>query len=298
MEMDCDRKGVRSVIDAMFLKRISGRRWRSVREHLYACRSCQAYYNQVLTLHRKVHRETAPLSQEQLLLIGEEIVQRTAARSRNQPRVALHLKHIGIGLAVAAVAVVAGPWLLQQGSDSQFQARGFETSAGVGVRAFCIVPSQSGDGRIRAAFPAQDTPNDSLAGPSPACRIDDVVQFAYSNSASDAGPTFEYLFLFGVDERLEPLWYYPHPQEAQSVPIATGRDAVNVPLPGGVRLGVNHRPGIVRVYGLFTKEPLAVQTVEDRLVSLRTQVSSPRDLSALGVVNDGGEVSFLMPIEE
>jgi hypothetical protein len=292
--MECPNKKVRAVIDVMFLKGFSARRWRSVREHLYACRSCRAYYDRVVTLHNKMHKETAPLSSEQLKLVSEEILDRMAPRRAGLPGRAW--AYAGISLAVVATAVLVVLPMLEPQPASDFQARGVDAEVAAGVRAFCITAEQGAQApRIRSTFPVTD---ELVAGAGGSCNIKDVLRFAYTNGVPGRGRAFDCLFLLGINEQLQPLWYYPHPDEKLSVRIQSGPEAVNVPLPGGVRLEVNHAPGLVRIYGLFSEEPLTVSQVEQRLTELREQGAALPEVESLGLDGVGAETSFWISIEE
>ncbi len=300
--MDCDNEKIPRTIDAMFVKGITQRRWRLVREHLYACVSCRHYYNRVLSLQRTLNRNTAPLLPEQVMFIGEEVIRRSTKVKGRYGWPAL-----GVSVMVALTAMVlmlvggtkpelVGDTKPELVGDTKpeiyvpnvYQARGVSGNAGAGVRAFCITSMST----IRAAYPVENVETGIQA-----CTLNDVLQFTYSNNASGKG--FDYLFLFGIDKRMSPLWYYPHPQEGQSITLSSYRDAVNIPLPGEVRLAVNHEAGPVRVIGLFSNTPVSVQSVEEYFSQLRKQ-PPPIDLDVgpLDLVPHTRQIDFLMHIEE
>jgi len=295
--MQCERKDVRQVIDSMFLEGMAVRRWESVREHLYyCCDGCQAYFDNVVTLQHKMQRDPAPLSKGQLALIRAAVVAHCAPRKYGLwKRVSNGLLTLGAASVAAWIAVLLLPaslWTTQ--APGEFRARG-SVATGVGVRMLCVGAASSGKNWIRAAFPAG---GGSVGSASAACKAGDMAQFTYTNEASDGKAMYEYLFLFGVGEDQQPLWYYPSPEEDRSLRIQTGRDAVNVPLPGSIRLSVNHRPGAVHVCGFFTERPLSIAEVEAGLGSTRGgSAEALCDLHSLGV-DSGAEVSFQIHIEE
>jgi hypothetical protein len=104
------------------------------------------------------------------------------------------------------------------------------------------------------------------AGP---IRAGDGLLFAYSNP--DAA--FTHLMVFAVDQSYAVHWYYPAYQRAGDDPVA-----ISI-LPGttGTELGeeIRHqlRPGLLRVYALFLREPHRVLEIE---ALVRRSIEEPR----------------------
>jgi len=119
--------------------------------------------------------------------------------------------------------------------------------------------------------------------------IDDVVTFTYTNVASDVG----YLTLVGVQEGGLLLWYYPDHGEGESISI--DGDRIDEPLADGIRLGVNHRPGWLRISALFSAAPLGREEVEAAMERLGPEPSELQPLS--GLDEEVLEHVFLVEIE-
>jgi hypothetical protein len=84
--------------------------------------------------------------------------------------------------------------------------------------------------------------------------VHDVLRFAYTNKSK-----LSRLFLVGVNEEFKIKWYEPHPPRERSIRVKSG--VIDRPLKRAVRLDVNHDPGLIRVYALFSAEPLTASEV-------------------------------------
>src|SRR5262249_28633820 len=79
-------------------------------------------------------------------------------------------------------------------------------------------------------------------------------------------------------DTLDVKWYAPRPPETASVAAPAG---VDVPLGAAIRLGVNHDPGKVRIYALFSDAPLAASEVEAAAERLRGEHALPSQRESL-----------------
>ena len=66
--------------------------------------------------------------------------------------------------------------------------------------------------------------------------------------------SYKSVFLVGMDDDHAPKWYAPKPPVAESVPAPAGLQ--DTPVGGAVKLGVNHGPGRVRIFALFSDKPV------------------------------------------
>lgn len=253
--MACERHDVRAAIDALFVGSASKERWATVREHLYACAECRAYYDRVMALRQHLDGQTEPVGRAQLHAIGDWVIERSAApapgplqaATRRWPRLVLWLGGAAAALGGLVVLLSQPPQAQNTAAPSSFQARSASTTAtGVGLRAFCLHISTRETPQLRSV-------QGSGEPGSARCHLTDLLKLSYSNAAPGQQP-YKHLFVFGKDEQQRFLWYYPHPGES-SIPIAA--DAVNQTLDGAVRLNINHEAGAVQVYGLFTDQPLS-----------------------------------------
>jgi hypothetical protein len=183
----------------------------------------------------------------------ENVVDLSSERSARQ--VALRR----FSAAAAVLLVGAASWLAFDQSqntilpggassdDSQFQARTAAATDTYGpfeapeLEIFCTERTPEGlqfTGTKDAPF--------GLLG----CPLDAEIKLAYKNSS----PKLHYAAFFGVDQTGKILWYGPTPAD----PGAVGVDQTSELSPVGeaIRLEVNHEPGGVRVFGLFSPEPV------------------------------------------
>jgi hypothetical protein len=180
-------------------------------------------------------------------------------------------------VAVATAAVLLPFWLRSPGepgspSTAEFQPRGASrVERTAGVRAFCI-----GD-----------------EGVTRRCTRSTQLRLTVSN-----GGKFQRLFLLGLDDDWGLKWYAPRPPEQQSVPAPQGPNLIDREVGPAVRLGVNHDRGKVRVYALFSDEPVTAQEVEAAAERLHQANSKPSDVDNLPLLRtDVVQKSVVLEIE-
>jgi len=236
-------------------------------------------------LHQIIHQDSAPISSWQLKLVGETVLdhlhpQKSTGWIKIKRLVPYLSTVLGIGLIITLV--------LLRDHNQKFQARGLSAVTGLGIQAICVASDPTGQPWIRAVYPENIEK---------ACKLGDILTFSYTNVKSDGSAGYSYLFLFGVDEQGHPLWYYPNPQEQESIAIDTDAQAINRPLPGGIKLAVNHKAGRIRVYGLFSDSPLSIRRIKHRLDELKQENVSPFEVESIGIM-EGKEVSFIIFLED
>lgn len=157
-------------------------------------------------------------------------------------------------VAVGAAVAIALPFLLASKdappatgvpgpatgvpTTGEFQIRGQAARRGkqVGLRVFCF---------DKKASPAVRELGDSAKQ---SCPLSATLKLAYTNKSG-----LKQLFVVGVDDRREPLWYAPVPPAKNSLTVAK---AVDQPLPRAIRLQVNHHAGELRIYAVFSAKAL------------------------------------------
>ncbi len=108
------------------------------------------------------------------------------------------------------------------------------------------------------------SPQDQNVREGSGLNIEDIITFTYTWTRDGSG----YLILFGLQEDVDgPLWYYPDGGQGHSVRIAGNR--VDEPLGDGIRLNVNHHPGLLRIVSLFSKNPIDVHSINVAVEKLR-----------------------------
>jgi hypothetical protein len=251
----------RQMIDGLVTGELTPEAWQKLRAHLRDCEGCRGRYDRVALAERMLHGGPASLGQPSPAAferIGAAVVAEAAAAGRPSawqrllqwlaaPR---HWAPLATG-ATAAVLLLALPWLLAPRPVEEFRARGGGAAAGerpAGLRAFCL------DG----------------SGVTPRCSQAAQLRLTVSN-----GGHYQRVFVVGLDETGELKWYAPRPPETTSVPAPAG---VDVPLGAAVRLGVNHDPGKVRIYALFSDNPLSAEEIEAAAERVRGARVQPETL--------------------
>jgi hypothetical protein len=93
-------------------------------------------------------------------------------------------------------------------------------------------------------------------------KLTDYLQFRYQS----ADPEVRYLYLFGLDQRMAPLDYYPRPDADESIAIEPG-DTNS--LGRSIRLEKRHQPGPLKVVGLCSRMPLKRDAVLRAVATMR-----------------------------
>ena len=164
-----------------------------------------------------------------------------------------------LSVAAAVVVIGAGSWLawqhLQHGPQhavrpqdpGEFQARSAASTTHHGpfaqpkLEVFCAHKTAEG-----VSFRgAKDAPFGLLK-----CPVDAEIKLAYANPS----PQLHYAAFFGVDHTGTLYWYGPTPADVGAVAVST--TSALRPVGQSIRLQVNHRPGKMRVFGLFAVEPI------------------------------------------
>jgi hypothetical protein len=202
------------------------------------------------------------------------------------------------GVAMAAAALLLIPLLSNRpptpaapgpkgssGPVELFQARGGlpADARQAGLRAFCL----DGDKVL---------PLDSKGSQPPRCDRNAQLKLAVSNPGS-----YKSVFLVGMDDDHSPKWYAPKPtigepsgarrgapreavpsgvpETMESVPAPAGIN--DTPVGGAVKLGVNHGPGRVRIFALFSDKPVRAPEVESAVDELAKRHVSAQEAEAL-----------------
>ncbi len=165
----------------------------------------------------------------------------------------------------------------KQDATDGFQARGAETinlNAWVSLQVF------------RAGKNGYEPVRDVIAA-------DDALAFSYLNRSDSQ---LRYLAVFAVDNQGEVFWYYPPNVDAGnspgSVSVQSGAQPIELP----EQVAHHLRIGLLRIFGVFSKDPLSVQFIEaqagrdfvtSQTVERMTRVSLP----------DVGQYSLLLRVE-
>jgi hypothetical protein len=232
----CTGVSFQAEIQRHFAGTISPKAERALRLHLVDCASCRDEYEKYLVL-----AEIDPVALSAEERIGRGLGVRPRPAAVGWPVLA------GAAAACALVLTVAAPWSTSDrsavGSDAEFTPRG---------------PALARDDfvvyRIRQGQEPERAPR--------RMRRDDELAFAYTNPSG-----FGYLLVFGVDSHGDVRWYHPEWSNADATPravaIAKGADVHELPDAVAQKL----EGSSLRLYAVFTNEPLTVRDVEGSLAS-------------------------------
>ena len=265
------------LIDEMVVGDVATADWNELHRHLAGCPSCRARYDRVALAERMLHGgpkaldtpSSSTLKRLEGAVLGAAVTpapawQRALGWFAPPQRWA-------VGVAAAAAVVVLLPFLARSPTPPAggFQARGGPTNERTaGLRAFCI-----GD-----------------EGVTPRCARTTQLRLTVSNAGK-----FQRVFVIGFDDDFNPKWYAPRPPEQQSVAAPEG---VDQQIGTAVRLGVNHDPGKVRIYAIFSDAPVTTQEVQAAADRLREQGKKPSQIESLPLLRtDVIQKSLVLDVE-
>ncbi|HEY3359627.1 MAG TPA: hypothetical protein VGQ83_40630 [Polyangia bacterium] len=200
---------------------------------------------------------------------------RAAAAAPAQPSLAQRLWPF-VAVATAATAVLM-LWPRSVHHDGRLTRGG-----GVAAPALCSVE----------AYAVAGTPDDAAAprrlGPGDRLRLSDYLQLRYYS----ADPEVRWLYVFGLDARMQPLDYYPRPDAAESVPIEPGDPQS---MGRSIRLEKRHQPGPLKVIGLCSRVPLHREAVLRGVATMRAAAVGVRAVDHVPV--DGVAQTTVLDLE-
>ena len=216
---------------------------RAMREHLRSCPSCRRLYDRKLALHRCMlglePDQPSGIEMERLSIgvLPRPEIQQERSLSLLKPLAAAAAM---LALVVGVVQLTRPPTQAPARDDEYLATRGMdprrphEELVGIGVsgvteggREYEVVA----DGRVY---------------------LSDYLRFYYTAERE----SLRYLFVLGLQPGVDPLPYFPLPEEERSVPIRAGDEARSIQLPYETRLAARHRTGPLLVVALFTSEPI------------------------------------------
>jgi hypothetical protein len=265
-------------IDEMIVGEVPTAQWNELHRHLAGCTSCRSRYDRVSLAERMLHggpNALATPSSSTLKRLEGAVLGATVAQGPAWQRALQWFaptQRWAVGIAAAAAVVVLIPFLARSPTPQrgdEFQTRGATThERTAGLRAFCI-----GD-----------------EGVTPRCARTTQLRLTVSNAGK-----FQRVFVVGFDDDFNPKWYAPRPPEAQSV---VAPDGVDQQIGTAVKLGINHDPGRVRIYALFSDAPVTTQEVESAADKLREQGKKPSQIESLPLLRtDVIQKSLVLDVE-
>lgn len=245
-----DHSATEQLVDRYFAGRLPPDRVDAMRAHLRDCDRCRAHYDRLAQADQKALGWSAAraLSDRRLLdaIVGGGTVRAGVAPARRW----------WLAFVLAPTAAVAAAFafaiFLQAPAEDRLAARGAGT-----------IQAQVGIG-VAGVDPVRHLVYDARRPEGVA--LDHRLRFSYSNAGAA-----HFLFLFGVDDALQPFWYFPLPEEKTGLAIERGAQASQLTLPYETELARRHHVGRLRVVALFTVEPIALTTVDQLLATARAE---------------------------
>jgi hypothetical protein len=244
----------------------------ALRAHLERCEPCRFRHATMVAMTRRLAPDAGEFEDPNLVAEVMRAVRaaEVPARSRQTPRIWRWLWAPLLAASAAMVVLLAHPFS-SDGPDG-FRARGggaANPDRWVSIEIFRA--TSAGYRRVVDRI----APEDALA-------------FAYSNRGDEG---YRYLVIVAIDETGEVFWYYPAQEQGASGMAITL--TAHADLPDEIRHRL--RPGRLRVFALFSKEPYAVADVEQ---ILREDLRIAKRLDRLERVSlpGTGQQSFLLSV--
>jgi hypothetical protein len=262
------------LMDALFTDELPPERARDVMRHIAACEGCKARYDRMAYVDRVLGGGPSAIrapSKAELDRVAGVVFARLAP-PETESALARFLRSFlaPAPFAAAAAAVVLAVVLVPSPNAPRdldgFQARGSDlVKRPARVRAFCT-------GSDGAPIDLQVTPQ---------CSIHGQLELALANPGG-----YRYAFVVGVQPDLSPRWYAPKPPETRSAE-APGKDRGDVPFGAATRLDVNHDAGPLRIYALFSDDPIEASEVERAIARLGERRAAIASVEALPLARPG-----------
>jgi hypothetical protein len=243
------------------LGRASHRELAQLAQHLKWCGLCRETYDRQVEVDRELARlsgaetELVPLERA----LARAAILETAVEAPRRGRSWRLWVGLSAAVTIALLLLLLLPVLLRDdgppaSKPPEFAVRGADA---VALRLYCIDPGAPAGGKFRPA---------SADGGVLGCRLRESLKVTYLNAAEKPG--YRYLWVVGLDQELSIKWYYPTPGAPSGVAIKATRELA--PLPDMIRLEVNHRPGQVRVFGVFSRSRIDAARIGRALRQVRS----------------------------
>lgn len=289
---------IHRLIDEVVLEELRDSRWERLRAHLQGCPACRARYNKAVRATRMLAGGPAAIdtpSPLELARIGRAVLppEPKGGFSRLLEWFSpVQRWSVGLVAAAAVVAIVplVGKLATHKQAEPEFQPRGGQHTGKpvtlyhdgqperpASLRAFCL----DGD-KVQPLDPLLPPGATALKAFAPKCGVASQLKLAVSNPGK-----YGRVFLVGVDAERNLKWYAPRPPEADSVVAPQPKDGEPggpIPIGASIRLGVNHDPGALRIFALFSDKPVTTGEVEAAVAELTKRGGRVADTEALPLV--------------
>lgn len=250
-------------------------RMAKLRGHLSGCESCRTYYDRLANLDtemfelaRSERSDSDALTHRRLEGLANEFFANYDESAPQQTRL-VWATGLTASLAALLLAVWVGSLALDPTPEPTTLARGMPAANDRESRVALRVFTMTDRGRIREL---RDTP--TLAADAP-------LKVTYSNLDAAIG----HLVVCSIDDTGQTGWLFPRDDDTLSV----ARDVIEELVAGEVRLGDMHAGSEVRLFALFSDEPIGRSRIETalRALSQRPAPTATQRLDIPDVLQDG-----------
>lgn len=254
---------------------ISSERHSAIEEHFSGCRNCAQARDELITMTRRLAPDPGEFKDPAFADNVLTLLRLGRARPITE---AVHNKWLWwFAPAASALAALLMVVFLLQTSTGQndFQTRGIKENPDrwVSLKVF------------RSTADGYKLADKSIL-------FGDSLAFTYENRSAEYG----FLMVFAVDSGGEVHWYYPaftsEEQDPESIAIQSGLGQVQ--LPDEVRHDFS--PGPVRLFAVFSKSPLRVKAMEEKVARDLRAAGSNISLDRLSL-SGSGQQSMLFAVE-
>ena len=243
-------------------ERATPRELAELAKHLRHCESCREDFDRQVAIDRELSTLSGVEPIPELTPLERAIAaSRIFALDERAPKTRWGWGwRLGLVAAAAALLLVAllvsrlvsSPPALDPRPPSQFAARG---AGDLALRLFCVASPESKGKRFRPAV--------SSAGKVASCALGEHLKLAYLATH----PKARYVWILSLDEKKQINWYYPLANATRGVTLKVGPSLR--PLPGMIKLSINHRPGEVKVLAIFSAEAISGAEIRAAVKALR-----------------------------
>lgn len=272
-------------IERLFCRGLSATATRALYAELADCAGCAALFDRYHLLETRLQGDDAILTTAALERVERAVLDAVVPTPTRRPWLWL--------LPLPAAAAVALLLLLTpvRPVDDHMALPAAATLAPVELRARSAGVGPNSEIGVRLL---RVQPSGAVMG-APELHTSDLVTFTYTNTSKE----LRHLTLFGLQTDGKLRRYYPGYRDQHSVAIQ--RNVVDEPLGDGVRLQLHHSAGPLRVIAIFTRQPLAIEsikTVVDQLEATALHEVSPLPLQLPGALQHSLLLELTTPDEE
>ncbi|MFC1609424.1 anti-sigma factor family protein [Myxococcota bacterium] len=240
-------------IDELFAyleNEVSVARASEIEKHLTACGDCTERWGEISTMTGKIESEPGEFTNP--AFVSEVVSKVKQGRVLSKKTWAFPwLIPAAASLAAAGLLFAVAPWdvVFDPDSTDGFAVRGSDVAAADRWVSFQVLRSQKDShtyARVEQTISAED-----------------LLVFSVTNARESP---YRYFMILGVQADGRVFWYHPAFENPDTNPISVAVGTNDDPVHLREEIGHDLRSGGLRLFGLFSQEPLGVLSVEETVV--------------------------------